>query len=177
MPPQCSLHVFGCLKTDFAGRGPKSVRGEVNGSKLKKTWLASWAFQSLEVELMGRKIEILQLLHGCFWWLSFLWCSRGFLCFCNGDLTLCVQRTESRTTDQNHMASPKRHRWPYFTSAGFFLFLSFFNFSPEICMKNWSFKDWHWVKKTFFSQEKMSVKHVGTPSALDSKSDHIQMWN
>lgn len=128
------------------------------------------------------EIEILHLLLDCFWCLSLLWCCSGFLCFCNRHLTLCVQRAESRTTDQNHTVSPKCHRWPNFTSllltsAGYFFIFYFFYIIPlKYAWKTEVLKP-DIECKMLFSQEKMSVKHVGTPSALDSKSDHIQMWN
>lgn len=62
MSPQCSLHLFGWLTTDFADRGPKSVRGAVNGRKAKNltgimsfpvtgSWISVWNWNSSLVTL------------------------------------------------------------------------------------------------------------------------------
>ena len=80
------------------------------------------------------------------------WRSSGFLYFSNRDLTLCVQRTEALSRTTHHHQNILKYACKTET------------LNTEI-------------ERVFLSQEEMCVKHVGTPSILDSKSNHIQMWN
>lgn len=81
-------------------------------------------------------------------------------------------KVEPRTRTKNAVVAPTLHHccWHALNGLSFYIFPLKYASKTEVAKIDIECK-------TLNSQGEMSVEQVGTPAALDSKSDHIQMWN